>query len=449
MTIETATTVVVAPKVSVNVPEQSILDATYFDGVKVDKARKLTVKRIKLSDIDPKIDENNRNMVGHEFFGQTVTKDTYDVDTMVEQIIDAGDILTPIEGGYLPGESKFAVGRGRRRVLAALKIVATRAGTPIAELFVTKGIPCMIHDGITAAELALLNNDQQSKPYLKSEVYRDFTRQVIAGAPLRRLATQQMQALTGAGFGRLRSNEYDALSVEEKAKKLTSWLNSTIDQTIGYSCLSGPRVYNLYGQALAHVDGIVAVKPEVDLLGTMPNGKKSRVYACWTAVKEDTAAGEHNYSSGSGPRLEALFELLKAHDSGETKTDKDTADKLKPGADIRSLVDMHRSNDRTLVSRILSMVFASNQGDPVVIDKVHMFDDANRTYQQYREHLNFDTRMLLDLIFVSGNVQKFDALLSLNVLPSITPIPDTETDDTETDDVETKDLSNGYSPVLK
>lgn len=379
-----------------------------IDSLRVTKQIRETVKRVKLSEIDPRFDVNNRNRVGSSLFGATASVDTYDVPGIVEDIVSVGDIVTPLDVFTLPN-GKLGVFKGRRRFLGAQHIAMHMTDSPIGKLLQT--IPVRIHD-ITEEQANLLNNDQQSKPYLKSEVYLDFTRNLRAGADCTKLANLHKIALTSAGFGHLRLAEMGNLSKEEYASKMKNWYNGTVRGVLYFSSMSGEYVYNLYGQQLAFNDKIIAVAPPVDL--TKSTAKSKRLNECWNAVNADKDAGEHDFTSGQGPRLMALIEQWKCEDaSPKTKAPRDGR-KLKSSKDIQIFVDNNKAHGQTLVSAIIDVAFEDIQGNANVFALVNNMDKCMLSYRAYRDQLPPHLTILLDSVFSGSGAERFDDALSIN-----------------------------------
>ena len=379
-----------------------------IDSLRTTKQIKEVVKRVKLSEIDPRFDANNRNRVGSNLFGVTASVDTYDVPGIVEDIVSVGDILTPIDVFTL-ANGKLGVFKGRRRFLGAQHIATHMADSPIGKTMQT--VPVRIHD-ITEDQANLLNNDQQSKSYLKSEVYLDFTRNLRAGADCVKLANINKVALTSAGFGHLRLAEMGNLSKEEYAAKMKNWYNGTVKGVLYNSSMCGEYVYNLYGQQLAYNDKIIAVAPPVDL--TKSTAKSKRLNEAWNAVKADKDAGEHDFTTGQGPRLMALIEQWKGEDATpKTKAPRDGR-KLKPAKDIQIFIDNNKGHGQTLVSAILDVAFEDNQGNALVFSVVNNMDKCMLSYRAYRDQLPPHLTILLDSVFSGSGAERFDDALANN-----------------------------------
>lgn len=253
--------------------------------------------------------------------GLDLKVDTYSIGELLDQVVEAGAIHTPL---VIDGKTKQVL-QGFRRATVAQRILANQAYS--AELRnAMKRLPVNIYSDLTDNERSSLIHDKGvSKGVGRAELIRSSWRMIKQGFSEKEISNHlrhEIARYTG------NSSKLNTLpdDVQAREKMVQKWFHGTVGQFFIASFLLGPRVQNAVILSALTEDnlipkddnGVPTMKPEFV-------AKRGRILELTAAAKQDKEANLWNSTKFTGPAFEAKIAEYITEDTTGVSAPKVTA----------------------------------------------------------------------------------------------------------------------------
>lgn len=374
----------------------------------VNSTKKPVFKHLKITDlaVDPQL--NIRFRAGTESYGVKITRDTYDLSTLETQIIDAGQIFEPIVVSKQKDNS-YKVLRGNRRTLAGQNVY--NAGTTTVNLKnALDKVPCQVYSDLTPAEEKEMVLDQNSKPFLRSELIKFVWSMQAEGKSFPMIA-----AMTYETFGRLNGKsgadkltEMAAIPPADHEKRrsvLLSWLRGSLDMTIMAAYNLGVRVQKAMLLSEMKRDGLVNETDEQPEFDAAKNGQ-ARMTALRKAKELDSDWNAHTGGANFNAKIE---EFIKEDKTGT----KAVVVKALSKSENESFAKASKSS---LGRACFTRAAGTENAEFLRLDEKFAIIEAKEKilYDKYKDNLKPEILAVLSEVFMQDNILAWEKYLAAN-----------------------------------
>ena len=358
---------------------------------------KPTQKLIEVRDLkDRQI--NIRVHKGQDVWGVKSQVDTYNIDSLVTEIIEFGGVRTPLKVMEDKDGNLFVLG-GHRRREACLRILNDPQSSQEIIKAVTK-VTCDVYKNLDEAQIQALLNDQDQKRFTKTDFVNMVWRLQQAGWSFAEIA-MAYYAQYAAIFGAQKQlASVELADKSERATKIKTWLRGSLDQTIMQAFRLGLRVRKAYMLCVMREDLLLTKEME------QPEFKvdKSR---CDTLNKLKNEDPNWSYDNG-GEAFNAQIEKYISEDKGLSEKEKTTR------PDVKSL----RERQGQCRSRAAKAAFQVAAGDKVMElgDVDAESARAEDVMKVIQKHINYikhpDVGVVLAMVLRSVNTVEMESILA-------------------------------------
>ncbi len=340
--------------------------ATMNDSINAEReGMKTDIKKIGIEKIVYDLNDNFRVSTGQKIGGLTVGKDEYNIDGLMADIVSANAVREPLTVWHNPETKKYEIRRGFRRFLSVLKIQQTMANSPLAEKL--KTLDCIVVSGIDRAASLRLVNDQNSKQFSATAVYREFCKRLNGGERWEVIAYDLGNQITRISGSEAKWNEIKALPESQRAKAAALAMNAFANQFWRNSVNAGVFFREMTERTYMIKDGMLDRKAKGFPENCYRADKETLLVTSVNAMKEIWKVREQGFDA----MLEAC---RKANGDGKAP-----ATQVKSSADIQTLADTNAANGNSFVADILRVTL--NKPAPDAIENVHKLETAYRFYK--------------------------------------------------------------------
>lgn len=233
--------------------------------------------------------------------GLDLKVDTYSIGELLDQVVEAGAIHTPL---VIDGKTKQVL-QGFRRATVAKRILSNDA-YPAELRNAMKRLPVNIYTDLTDTERSSLIHDKGvSKGVGRAELIRSAWRMKSQGFSEKEISNHlrhEIARYTG------NSNKLNSLpdDVVAREKQVQKWFHGTVGQYFIASYLLGPRVQNAVMLTALSEDNLIP-KDENGVPTMRPEfvAKRGRILELTAASKQDREQKAWNDAKFTGPAFEA------------------------------------------------------------------------------------------------------------------------------------------------
>lgn len=374
-------------------------------------------------DLRPDTSLNVRFRAGSSFLGITFTKDTLDIPSMKQGIVDGDGIHEPIL--VSKREVKTAEGkiehvlvplRGNRRTFAGQELASDPATPEALRKTLTTMTPMIILSGLTPLQEQELVNDQVSKQFLKSEVIRQVIGIRKDGWSFEKIAMllwEQMGRFSG-GAGLKKMAEVRELSDPTlKREKIKTWLRGTLDNYLLWAIDLGPWMQKQVLLSEMRLDGILPITGadgsavEQPYFYTDVNSQK-RVAALKKA-KEADGSKYSPFMLVEGTEFKKIADEYHNIDFGNKSAVETT--KVVKMVDKKTVEELLKTATSNTYKAVLARVLGQESLDYTARDEMAAInEDRQRLVDQYLPRLKPEMKAIVRAVFVNPDptdLQKF------------------------------------------
>jgi hypothetical protein len=379
--------------------------ATMNDAMNAERSgMKTTMKKIPFASIVYNLEENFRVGAGQKVGGVTVTKDEYNVDGLVAEIVQANCVREPVLVWHNPETKKNEMRRGFRRTLAIEKILRTMAGSPLAEKL--KEVDAIVVTGIDRSASLKLVNDQNSKAFSATAVFREFAKRLSGGERWDVIAYDLGNQITRISGSEGKWNEIKSLPESQRLKAVATSMNAFVNQLWRSAILSGLFWKEMLERSYMIKDGLLDKKAKGFPANCYRADGETLLVLAVNAMKEVWKVREQGFDA-------MLAECRKANGDGKGK-----AVQVKASTEIQTLAETNAANGNSLVADVLRVTL--NKPAPDAIETIHKLETSKRFY-----HTTGIQSPIVEA-FIAGDTAKLGELLGYVPEPE-KPLGETET----------------------
>lgn len=351
-------------------------------------------------------------------YGIKVERDTYDIDGMKQQIVDAGRILEPITVSVRADGTKVPL-RGNRRTYAGTEL-ANDPAVPAALLKeLTEHTPMILLHGLTPEQEAEMVNDQTQKRFLRSEVIR-----YIFGLRKQRWSFERIALLMWETLGQFSGQAKKVAEIRDltdpatKREKIRTWLRGTLDMYILQGFDMGPFVQKCMLLSEMQIDGLVPEDKEKPYFKTTVNPQKRM--AALKKAKEADGSKWSGVILVEGSEFKKVIDGFRAEDYGTVTTPKVKTPKM---LDRAALTQMKESFSSRAVRAMIDRVLGDEVADLTTRDDFSAGQEAREMLvMQYLPMLDPSVAAILRLCYVNPNLTEFQQFLEANTIQGNVPV---------------------------
>ncbi len=442
-----------------NVPNPTVTTVTDFKHDAVNWAKrgnKLVYGNVADLTIDPVL--NIRNKLGAVKFGVTVSKDTYDLPGMKQQLVDGGGIQEPLLVS-VRADGKKVVVRGNRRASGGQELLADPTLSAEMRKALTESTPMILLTGLTIAQEQELVEDQTQKPFMRNEVVQHIFTLRKMGWTFERIAMLLWETL-----GRWTGNAKKIAEVREivdpvlKREKVKVWLRGSLDCYLIWGCDIGAWVQKQIVLSEMKLDGVLPIGttevPVEQPYVIMTKNSQKRILALKKA-KEADGAKFSPLMLIEGTEFKKVADTFHAEDYGtQTVTPKATVKKMPDRKTVEGFRD-------TFQSAAVRAAFSLVLGDPspemqVRDDATVIFETKMLLVEQYLPRLKPEVAAIVRSCLVNADPVDFQTMMEANCIADdvieTVPTEQAESSNSETEfslaDATATDDGNPTDPVV-
>ena len=358
---------------------------------------------------------NPRLHIGAQFYGVTAGKDSLDVEGMQLELVEGGGILEPLLISVRSDGKKVRL-RGNRRGEAGCKLCADPTTSPVLFKALTERTPMILLHGLTENQERELVNDQNQKPFLRTEAVRivfDLRRNGWSYDKIAMLHWPLLAKFTGSIK---KAAEMRAIvDPQAKKQKILTWMRGTLDNYLiwGFDC--GAFIQKCIMLSVMATDGMLTDNQEKAYFNTEKNPQK-RIAAIREAIKLDGAKHDP-FVPKDGSEFKKVLDQFHAEDYGTTVINATgTKEKMLTRKDVEAILGSFQSNlSKQLLNRVLGKQVEG-------LDTLDIFAAICQSKQMlvetYLPHLKPEVASIVRLCFVNPDPTDFQKFLEANRVES-------------------------------
>jgi hypothetical protein len=375
-------------------------------------AGKVERKRI----VDLKVSDtlNVRFHKGAVLNGVTIEKDSLDLPTLKASIIDLGGIVEPIWVSEQANKDLLII-RGNRRYFAGCEVY-NDPNTLESVKQSLENVPVLVYKGLTPEQEEQMVQDQNSKPYLRSEMARHIFKLLSQGWTWKEIAAANYEKFASQS-GKQASIMKEIREIPEsepaaRAARIETWLKGTIKEYYENAFKMGPRVMKAVMLSEMLLDGLLTATMERPEWITTSNPQQRML----KLMKARNTDGDAYSAYTGGPefnKVVADFQTNDAKPKGDKSQDKGEEKALTRTA---SLAQSEQAR-----SRLATACFKNAAGDETpdlfdLDDIAAQFDAKKILWEAFLVNVNQmdDLRRTLITLCLNGHVDEFNAYLIAN-----------------------------------
>lgn len=383
-------------------------------------------------DLKPDTSLNVRFRAGSSYLGINFTKDTLDIPSMKQGIVDGDGIHEAILVSVRANGEKVPL-RGNRRTFAGQEL-ANDPATP-AELrkALTERTPMILMSGLTPEQEQTLVNDQTQKQFLKSELVRQIIgirKQGWSFDKIAMLLWEQMGRFSRDGLTKL-AEVRDIVDPVLKREKIKLWLRGTLDNYLLWAIDLGPWMQKQLLLSEMRLDGILpASTPEnpVEQPYFYTNVNSQKRVAALKKAKEADGTKFNGLMLVEGTEFKKLADEYHNIDFGNVaKTPKPETVKML-GKDV--IGELKKTATSKTVQGVLSRILGEEVPDYQIRDEAAaIFETKAMLVEQYVGRLKPEMKAVIRTVFMNPDPTDFQKFLESHSEPEVpapAPVPVTE-----------------------
>lgn len=357
---------------------------------------------------------NVRYRAGTTYLGVTIERDTLDIPSMKQGIIDGEGIHEPIMVSVRPNGDKVPL-RGNRRTYAGQELAVDPSTPPALVEALTKRTPMLLICGLTAEQEQKLINDQDQKPFLRSELIRQVFGLRKQGWSFEKIAFflwEQLGRFTSGGPKKL-AEIRDVTDPALKKEKIRTWLRGTLDNYLLWGYDLGDAVRKCILLSEMKLDGILPTTAEQPYFLTTKASVKR--IADLRAAKKADGDKWNGMIFMPGSEFAKVAEQFHNQDYGVVTAQTSESKKAKM-MDRKSVVTFLESAASQTVKTTIKKILGEEVPDYSDRDTVAaLFEMKVMLIEQYLPNLKPEFKQLMSTLFINPDTTDFQNLLEENL----------------------------------
>lgn len=360
---------------------------------------------------------NVRFRGGSSFLGIEFKKDTLDIPSMKQGIVDGDGIHEPIlvsrREVEIDGKTEIQLVplRGNRRTFAGQELASDPATPEALRKTLTTMTPMIILQHLTPEQEQELVNDQVSKRFLKSEIVRQIIGIRRGGWNFEKIAMllwEQMGQFSGGAGLKKMAEVRELTDPTLKREKIKTWLRGTLDNYLLWAIDLGPWMQKQVLLSEMRLDGVLTSDMEQPYFYTDVNSQK-RV----AALKKAKEADGDKYSPlmlVEGTEFKKQADEFHNIDFGNKTTTE--AVKTTKMMDKKTIEELLKSATSRTYKSVLVRVLGQESLSYTANDEVAaIFETKQMLVDQFLPRLKPEMKAIIRQVFVNPDPTDFQKFL--------------------------------------